>query len=218
MESAVVLLSGGQDSATCLVWTMQNFDHVHTVSFQYGQKHEVELDCAKELSKRAKVESHTVIPIQSLSYLGDSALIGDGDVNLSHRSSDDLPASFVPGRNLLFLTLAGALAFKKEIHHLVTGTCQTDFSGYPDCRDVSLNSFCVAISLAMDYDIHIHTPLMWKTKAETIYMMRSMGYIYWYKYTHTCYEGVRPGCGHCPSCLLRAKGFKEAGIFDPLFE
>ena len=217
MKPALVLLSGGQDSATCLAWAKQEFGRVHTISFHYGQRHSIEIDFAKKLSELAEVESFTVLDVP-LFKLGDSALFGNGNVLIPHRSGGDLPATFVPGRNMVFLALAAAQAFKLGLHHLVGGMCQTDFSGYPDCRDGSIKAVQVAASLCLDYPIYIHTPLMWKMKAQTVLMMKDLGRLDWYKYTHTCYEGQRPPCGKCPACRLREKGFEVVGIKDPLLE
>lgn len=215
-NDCIVLLSGGQDSATCLAWSLGQFNTIYTISFDYGQRHRAELECSKKLSKLAGCKKHYEVPISSLPFLGGSALLSKGDISAHHEKSDELPASFVPGRNMLFLTIAGALAFQLEVKNLITGTCQTDFSGYPDCRDQSIKAVGVALFLCLNSDITIHTPLMWKTKAETVLMMKGLEKLDWYKNTMTCYEGQNPPCGKCPACILRAKGFKEAGIIDPV--
>lgn len=219
LTSALVLLSGGQDSTTCLALATRDYDEVYSISFDYGQRHRVELECSMILAGIAGVDRHFVIPVSSLKTLGDSALIGfSEDISSEHKRNENLPASFVPGRNLIFLSLASAKAYQLEVHHLMIGTCQTDFSGYPDCRDASMKAVQVAAFLCLDYPIYIHTPLMWMTKAETILLMKDLGKLDWYGYTHTCYEGRRPPCGECPACILRAKGFREAGVIDPLIK
>jgi 7-cyano-7-deazaguanine synthase len=170
----------------------------------------------------AKAVHHHQIPINSFSFVTQSALLHDNKQNwpidAPHPNNVNLPASFVPGRNLIFLTLAAALAYKFEIRDLYTGVCETDYSGYPDCRLNTIDALQLAISRGMDVPFTIHTPLMFDTKAETVLRMKDLGRLDWYKETHTCYEGVRPGCRVCPSCILRQKGFDEAGIKDPLFE
>lgn len=214
---ALVLLSGGQDSATCLAWAKEHSSEIHTITFDYGQRHKTEISCAKKLSEIAHSASHLCIKVSSLKQLGNSALLNkDEEIAKCHSSNSGLPSSFVPGRNYLFLGLAAARAYSLGIEVLITGVCQTDFSGYPDCRDLSVKAIEVALSLCFDSKITIYTPLMWKTKAETVKMMNKMSCLFWYKYTHTCYEGYKPPCGSCPACKLRARGFKEAGIFDPL--
>jgi len=219
VSKSLVLLSGGQDSATCLALATSSYGKVYSISFDYGQRHGIELECSEKLAEIAGVIEHFVIPISSLKALGDSALIGfSEDINSEHKRNKNLPASFVPGRNLIFLSLASAKAYQLEIHHLMIGTCQTDFSGYPDCRDVSMKAVQVAAFLCLDYPIYIHTPLMWKTKAETILLMKDLGKLDWYRYTHTCYEGERPPCRKCPACKLRAKGFEKAKMKDPLYD
>lgn len=216
MEKALVLLSGGQDSATCLSWALTIWDEIHTVSFDYGQRHRAELECSEALSKMSGAKSHTVIPINSFTALGESALVKDGDIGGAHELNANLPASFVPGRNYVFLGLAAALAYKLGIPRLVTGVCQTDYSGYPDCRDSSIKSVQVALEHCLDMPLVIHTPLMWLTKAQTVKLMNDLGTLDWYQSTMTCYNGEMPPCGECPACKLRAKGFKEAGFVDPL--
>jgi len=214
---ALVLISGGQDSATCLALATREYSEVHTVTFDYGQRHRRELNCSKTLSELAGVKSHTTLTIDTLKQLGGSSLMDHGtSVDGTHDRDKTLPATFVPGRNLVFLTLAAAKAYQLGIDNLITGVCQTDYSGYPDCRNTSIKSIQVAISLCFGKDINIHTPLMWKTKAETIQIMQSLGKIDWYKYSHTCYQGQYPPCGVCPACSIRAEGFRVAGVEDPL--
>jgi 7-cyano-7-deazaguanine synthase len=216
-NAAVVLLSGGQDSATCLAWAINKFNPVYALSFVYGQRHAIELNMSEELAIMAQVQEHKILDLLVLRQLGGSALVQpDSDISAEHEEDSDLPASFVPGRNLLFLSVAAAYAYHKKAKHLITGVCQTDYSGYPDCRDASIKAIQVAVRLCMEADIILHTPLMWKTKAETCLMMKELGKFDWYEFTHTCYEGKRPPCGECPACKLRAAGFKEAGLVDPL--
>lgn len=216
-DKGLVVLSGGQDSATCLAWAKREFKRVYSVSFSYGQKHLIELGGALKLSRLAEVEKHYIIPIDSFSYLGGSSLIdSDQDVSAPHKIDPELPSSFLPGRNYIFLGLAASLAYQLGVSHIVTGVCQTDFSGYHDCRDNSVKAIQVALSNCLGKDFVIHTPLMWITKAETVLMMKELGKLDWYKHTHTCYNGVSPPCGGCPACKLRAKGFDGAGVKDPL--
>lgn len=219
-NSCLLLLSGGQDSATCLALASDLFKKVYTISFDYGQRHYTELEHSKKLSILAECEAHYEVPISSFSYLANhglsSTLLSDGDISGPHEKNPELPASFVPGRNYIFLGLAGALSFQLGIKNIITGVCQTDFSGYPDCRDLSIKAIQNALSLCLDYKITIHTPLMWKTKAETVLMMKGLGKLEWYVDTMTCYEGKFPPCMKCPACKLRTKGFEESGVEDPL--
>ena len=220
-EKAVVLLSGGQDSATCLAMACDEFPVVSAISFDYGQRHFSELKCAVTLAGIAGV-SHRVIPFHSLSQLDQSSTMvkreGDKrDVSEAHPIHSHLPSSFLPGRNYLLLGLAAVYAFNLGAETIFTGTCQTDFSGYPDCRREAIDAIQEALRVAMDFKrLAIVTPLMYLTKAETVFEMQVRGKLHWYAHTQTCYNGLRPPCGQCPSCLLRAKGFKEAGIEDPL--
>ena len=220
MMNALVVLSGGQDSTTCLYWALNRFGagHVAAVTFDYGQRHRIELDCAVQVATLAEVP-HTLLPIDTFAALGGNALT---DARMAVRPGVDartcLPNTFVPGRNLIFLTFAAALAYQRGIHDLVTGVTQTDYSGYPDCRQPAIQALEQAIRLGMDYDLTIHTPLMFKTKAETVQMARELGALPALAWTHTCYNGQQPPCGGCPACDLRAKGFAEAGIPDPLVE
>lgn len=215
-KSAVVLFSGGQDSTTCLYWALnQGYARVHAVGFDYGQRHKIELEQAHKIAAMANV-SYTVLPLPTLAAIGDSALIGAGDVSQTDRAG--LPSSFVPGRNLLFLTAAAAYAYKLDATVLVGGMCETDYSGYPDCRRATLDALQQAIVLGMEVPIEIVTPLMTLNKKETVELAHSLpGCWNALAESHTCYEGVRPGCGKCPACLLRAKGFAEAGYPDPAF-
>lgn len=221
---AVVLLSGGQDSTTCLAWAKTMFDEVHAVSVHYGQRHASELDAARTIAHLAAVKSHHVFDGQLLAQLGDSALVrpdqeikGDGG-RADAQAPHGLPTSFVPARNLFFLTIVSALAVKLDAKDIVTGVCQTDFSGYPDCRREFVDAFEKCATLAMPSSagpLRVHTPLMYMTKAETVLLAQRLGCLSWLKESVTCYNGKRPGCGDCPACDLRAKGFKEAGFVDP---
>ena len=210
----MVTLSGGADSTICLHWALHRFETVRAISFDYGQRHIVELECAAQIARRAGV-GHDIIPVDSFKALGGNALVGS-DQPILAAGEGQLPNTFVPGRNLILLTLAAARAYTFGICDLVTGACQTDYSGYPDCRESTLKALAEAISLGMDRKFRIHAPLMALTKAQSILLARDLGVLEWLKYTHTCYEGRRPPCGSCPSCLLRAKGFVEAGVRDPL--
>ena len=213
--NAVVLFSGGQDSTTCLYWAISNFEEVKALTIDYGQRHKIEIDSARKIAEKAQID-HTIIKIDFLKNIGDSALFGEGEVSSLHRTGS-LPASFVPGRNIFFLTICAAYAYKYGIKNIVTGVCQTDFSGYPDCRDDTIKSLQVTLNLGMDYNFTIYTPLMYMTKAESIKLAQKLpGCIKALGYSHTCYNGKFPPCGKCPACKLRSKGFKEAGIIDPL--
>ena len=220
MMAALVILSGGQDSTTCLYWALHRFGagHVAAVTFDYGQRHRIELACAARVAARAEVP-HTVLPINTFTALGGNALI---DGNIAVRDEVDaqtgLPNTFVPGRNLIFLTFAAALAYPRGIHHLVTGVAQTDYSGYPDCRQATLQALEQTLRLGMDSDFTLHTPLMFQSKADTVRLARELGALPALADTHTCYRGQQPPCGECPACVLRARGFAEAGIPDPLVE
>jgi 7-cyano-7-deazaguanine synthase len=215
---SLVVFSGGQDSTTCLFWARKRFGGhaVEAVTFDYGQRHRIELDCAIKIAADANVP-HSVLPIDTFSVLGGSSLT-DSKIGVEVNSGEtaNLPNTFVPGRNIIFLTFAAALAFKKGIKHLVAGVAQTDYSGYPDCREETIAVLEQTINLGMGTHIQIHTPLMHLSKAETVRLARDVGALEVMADTHTCYRGQRPPCGECPACVLRAKGFEEAGIYDPL--
>ncbi len=218
MQKALVLLSGGQDSTTCLYWAIDRYgrDAVSTVSFDYGQRHFIELDCAEAIASQAAVP-HLCLPIDTLAALGGDALT-DPDIGVESGidESSGLPNTFVPGRNLIFLTYAAAHAYRNRIGNLVTGVAQTDYSGYPDCRQETIDALQRAIQLGMESDVQIHTPLMYLSKKQTVELARELGALDAMALTHTCYNGERPPCGACPACVLRAKGFAEAGVEDPL--
>ncbi len=212
MTKALVLLSGGQDSTTCAAWAKARFTEVYGISFDYGQRHRVELDCALDVAGKLNIPlKTTVIPA-----FGGSALINDHKEVADVGGPAGLPTTFVPGRNAVFLSVAAAYASTRGITNLVVGMCQTDYSGYPDCREEFRIAMEVALSAALPHSVAIHTPLMHLTKAETIGLAQELGVLRLMASTHTCYLGERPPCGECPACRLRAKGFKEAGLEDPL--
>lgn len=213
--SAVVLFSGGQDSTTCLAWALARWSRVSCVAIDYGQRHRRELDAARTIAKLAGAP-FTIVPCDSFTALGGNALTGTSAVPEGVPPDGTIPVTFVPGRNLLFLTLAAAWAYQRGITDLVTGVCQTDYSGYPDCRAETMVALQAALRAGMNSPFVIHTPLMHMTKAESVLLMRDLGRLDLLAHSHTCYNGVVPPCGTCPSCLLRAKGFAEAGIADPL--
>ena len=215
-SKAVVVLSGGQDSTTCLYWALDRFgdDHVEALTFDYGQRHRIELECAGKVAQHAGV-AHTTLPIDTFSALGGNSLTDTG-IPVEEASGNSLPNTFVPGRNLVFLTFAAAFAWQRGIVDLVTGVAQTDYSGYPDCRRDTLDELEQTLRLGMERAFTIHTPLMNLSKKETVEMARGLGALDAMALTHTCYNGQRPPCGECPACQLRAKGFLEAGVADPL--
>ncbi|MGQ5702843.1 7-cyano-7-deazaguanine synthase QueC [Sandaracinobacteroides sp. A072] len=224
-EKALVLFSGGQDSATCLAWALENFASVETVGFDYGQRHRVELECREEfLAKvvdikpdwKGKLGPDHMFDLSILGQISDTALTRGAEIALRE---DGLPNTFVPGRNLLFFTLAAALASRRQARHLIGGMCETDFSGYPDCRDDTLKSLQVTLNLGMNTRVVLCTPLMWLNKAQTWAMAEQIGGTQLIELiqtsTHTCYLGVHDlihnwgyGCGTCPSCELRIKGWE----------
>ena len=217
-RKALVVLSGGQDSTTCLYWALERYGsgNVDTLTFDYGQRHRIELDCAARVAAMAGVP-HAVLPIDTFSALGGDALT-DADVGVEGgvEASTGLPNTFVPGRNLVFLTFAAAYAYRRGIANLVTGVAQTDYSGYPDCREGTITALQRALRLGMEFEVTIHTPLMHLSKKQTVELARDLGALPAMAHTHTCYNGQRPPCGTCPACQLRARGFAEAGIEDPL--
>jgi 7-cyano-7-deazaguanine synthase len=217
-DKALVLLSGGQDSTTCLYWAIDKFgrQNVAAISFDYGQRHRIELDCAKAIAKAAGIP-HTILPIDTFSALGGDALTEPGiDVKPGVDETSGLPNTFVPGRNLIFVTYAAAHAWRHDIGNIVIGVAQTDYSGYPDCREETIEALQQAIRLGMESQVEIHAPLMHLSKAETVELARDLDALDAMALTHTCYKGMRPPCGTCAACKLRAKGFAEAGIDDPL--
>ncbi len=214
--SALVILSGGQDSATCLYWAQPRFTRLETITFDYGQRHRIELECAARLAK-AVGAAHKLVPVNSLSALASNALTDPSVPVKADGGFQNLPSTFVPGRNILFLTLAASYAATRGIRDLVIGACETDFSGYPDCRDVFMSDMERALSSGLDSPIRIHRPLMRLDKAQTFALADELGRLdEVVRETHTCYEGVRDelhawgyGCGTCPACGLRKKGYEE---------
>ena len=208
-EGALVVFSGGQDSTTCLFWAMEHFGQVEAVTFDYNQRHSQEIDCAREIASQWSV-AHTILDMSLLSQLTVNALTRP-DMAIAAGEDGALPTTAVDGRNLLFLSFAAILAKQKGLRHIVTGVCETDFSGYPDCRDIFVKSLNVSLNLSMDYSFAIHTPLMWLDKAATWELADRMGKLdYIRTKTVTCYEGVRgDGCGQCPACKLRSRGLEE---------
>ncbi len=223
-DGALVLFSGGQDSATCLAWALDRFPHVETLGFDYGQRHRIELDCREALRKgitrinrtwwRRLGRDHTV-DLAALGEVSETALTRDSEIAFE---KNGLPNTFVPGRNLVFLTFAAALAYRRSLRHIVGGMCETDYSGYPDCRDDTIKALQVALNLGMERRYVLHTPLMWIDKAATWGLAQELGgrplVDLIVEESHTCYLGERGqrhawghGCGTCPACTLRAKGF-----------
>ena len=203
---AVVVFSGGQDSTTCLFWALKEFDEVIAVTFDYQQRHRLEIDCAKSICEELGIEHH-LLDMSLLNQLSPNALTRD-DIKICSGKNGDLPSTFVEGRNMLFLTFAGVLAKVKGAKHIVTGVCETDFSGYPDCRDIFVKSLNVTLNLSMDHEFVIHTPLMWLDKAQTWELADQLGrFDYVREKTLTCYNGIMgSGCGTCPACELRQRG------------
>ncbi|WP_079509163.1 7-cyano-7-deazaguanine synthase QueC [Mesobacillus jeotgali] len=208
-QKAVVVFSGGQDSTTCLFWALREFSDVEAVTFDYNQRHRTEIECAKEITSELGVKHH-ILDMSLLSQLAPNALTRN-DIEVKDGEEGELPSTFVPGRNLLFLSFAGVLASQVNAKHLVTGVCETDFSGYPDCRDIFIKSLNVSLNLSMDENFVIHTPLMWLTKTETWKLADDLGaFDFVRSRTLTCYNGIRAdGCGECPACKLRKKGMDE---------
>jgi 7-cyano-7-deazaguanine synthase len=223
-DKALVLFSGGQDSTVCLAWALERFGAVETVGFDYGQRHAVELDVRPRVREKlaalrpewsSRLGRDHVVPLESLGAISETALTRDMAIEMA---ASGLPTTFVPGRNLLFFTYAAALGYRRGLKHLVAGMCETDYSGYPDCRDDTVKAMQVALTLGMDRRFVLHTPLMWIDKAETFAMARQMGgrelLDLVIEETHSCYLGDRSkrhswghGCGECPACKLRAEGF-----------
>ena len=225
-DGALVLFSGGQDSATCLAWALDRFAHVETLGFDYRQRHAIELTCRERL--RAGMASPRLGPDHTLDLgvlgqLSETALTRDAEIALRE---DGLPNTFVPGRNLIFLTFAAALAYRRGLRHIVAGMCETDYSGYPDCRDDTIKALQAAINLGMATRLVLHTPLMWRDKAATWRLAEQLGGASLVELirveSHSCYKGERAtlhpwghGCGECPACDLRARGWAAyAGAHD----
>ena len=206
-DSALVLFSGGQDSTTCLFWAKQQFRQTAALAFDYRQKHRSELDAARNIAAKAEVPLH-ILKLDLLPQLANSALTSNGMVMEKEKPVDRPPNTMVEGRNMLFMTYAAVFAKPKGIHHLVTGAGESDFSGYPDCRNDFFRSLNQTLNLSMDFSFTIHTPLMWKNKAETWQLADELGIFELIQNeTVTCYNGLYGnGCGECPACRLRAKG------------
>jgi 7-cyano-7-deazaguanine synthase len=225
-DSALVLFSGGQDSTVCLTWALQRFARVETIGFAYGQRHAIELEMRPRIRAalatqsaewRARLGEDHVVRIDALAEVSETALTRDVAIEIS---ASGLPTTFVPGRNLVFFSFAGAVAYRRGIKHLVAGMCETDFSGYPDCRDDTIKAMQLALTLGMDRRFVVHTPLMWIDKAATFALAYDIGGDALIELllgeTHTCYLGDREhrhawgfGCGECPACRLRADGYAK---------
>ncbi len=225
MTTALVLFSGGQDSATCLAWALQRYDHVETIGFDYGQRHAVELVCRQEILTAlrlqfpawgAKLGEDHMLDMRLLSTISETAMTSGRAIEME---KNGLPNTFVPGRNLLFFTYAAAVAYRRELKVLVGGMCETDYSGYPDCRDNTLKALQVALSLGMEHPLVIETPLMWLDKRQTWALAQELGGAALLEIvrekSHTCYLGDRQtwhewgyGCGHCRACELRRSGYE----------
>jgi 7-cyano-7-deazaguanine synthase len=218
-SSALVLFSGGQDSTTCLAWALSRFDRVETVGFDYGQRHAMELAARPGIlakMRSPKLGADHLLPLDVFKAIGGSALTGDMKIEMG---KNGLPTTFVPGRNVMFLTVAAALGYRRGIADLVGGMCETDFSGYPDCRDDTIKALQATLNLGMDQRFVLHTPLMWLDKAATWQLSAELGGEAFVdlirEHSHTCYHGDRThrhdwgyGCGACPACELRAKGWE----------
>ena len=206
-KKAVVLFSGGQDSTTCLYWAKERFDEVVAISFSYGQKHSNEVEIARELAAQAGVHFE-VMDAHYISQLSINALT---DTSLAMEEDNDCPNTFVPGRNLFFLSMVAVYAYEHQIQHIVTGVSQTDDSGYPDCRHDFIQSANLTLNLAMDREFVLHAPLMWLDKSQVWELSDQLGvFDLVQKETLTCYNGIKAeGCGHCPACKLRNQGLQE---------
>ena len=223
-DTALVLFSGGQDSTVCLAWALERFARVETVGFDYGQRHRVELSVRPRIRQhmaalkpdwQARLGDDHLLTLDALAAISDTALTRETAIEIA---DSGLPTTFVPGRNLIFFSFAGALAYRRGARHLVAGMCETDYSGYPDCRDDTVKAMQVALTLGLDQRVTIHTPLMWIDKALTFAMAEELGgaalLALVVEDTHSCYLGDRThrhdwgyGCGECPACQLRAQGF-----------
>jgi 7-cyano-7-deazaguanine synthase len=225
-DTALVLFSGGQDSTVCLAWALERFSRVETIGFDYGQRHAIELDVRARLREKmsalnsgwaARLGNDHMIKLDALAAISETALTRQTAIEIA---DSGLPTTFVPGRNLMFFCFAGALAYRRGARHLVAGMCETDYSGYPDCRDDTIKAMQVALTLGLDRRVAIHTPLMWIDKAETFAMALEIGGDAFLDLliedSHSCYLGDRTrrhdwgyGCGTCPACQLRAQGFAK---------
>ena len=224
--SALVLFSGGQDSTTCLAWALDRFERVETIGFAYGQRHDIELECRKDVIAAiraafphwaARLGDDHMVDVPTLDAISETSLTREAEFRMQE---DGLPNSFVPGRNLVFLTFAAAVAYRRDIKSLVTGVCETDYSGYPDCRDDTMKAMQVALNLGLERRLVIETPLMWIDKAQTWALAQSLGGDAFVELvrarSHSCYAGDRShvhewgrGCGSCPACELRRDGWAK---------
>ena len=209
-ETALVVFSGGQDSTTCLFWAKRHFRRVVALTFIYGQKHVNEVDMARAIAEEANIEWH-LMDVSFIGKLGRNSLTDSSIPMDDDKPVDGPPNTFVPGRNLFFLSIAAVFARERGINHLVTGVSQTDYSGYPDCRDAFIKALNVSLNLGMEEQFVIHTPLMWIDKAQTWQMADELGVFDLVRQrTLTCYNGIPgDGCGHCPSCKLRRAGLEQ---------
>lgn len=210
-SKVLVVFSGGQDSTTCLFWAKRNFSEVYALSFIYGQKHANEVELARSIAEEAGVK-WDVMDVSFISSLSTGCSLTDSSITMDQeRPEGGVPNTFVPGRNMFFLSIAAVYAREHGISHIVTGVSQTDFSGYPDCRDAFIKSLNVTLNLAMDEQFVIHTPLMWIDKCETWALADELGVLDLIREkTLTCYNGVQgDGCGHCPACKLRREGLEK---------
>lgn len=207
-KKALVVFSGGQDSTTCLFWALKEFDAVEVVTFEYGQRHIEEIEVARKIADDLGVKHH-LLDMSLLNQLAPSALTRS-DQDIVH-TDGELPSTFVPGRNLLFMSFAAVLAKQIDARHIVTGVCETDFSGYPDCRDIFIKSLNVTVNLSMEENFVIHTPLMWLDKEQTWELADQLNaFEYVRTKTLTCYNGIQgEGCGTCPACELRNRGMNR---------
>ncbi|MBV1837810.1 7-cyano-7-deazaguanine synthase QueC [Acetobacter estunensis] len=225
-NGALVVFSGGQDSATCLAWALNRFERVETLGFDYGQRHAVELTCRDTLRKgmaalnadwATRLGPDHTLDLAALGHVSETALTRETEISMTESG---LPSTFVPGRNLIFLSFAAALAYRRGLRHIVTGVCETDYSGYPDCRDDTIKALQVALNLGMDSRFVLHTPLMWIDKAQTWGLAASLGgealVTLINHESHSCYLGTRGtlhpwghGCGTCPACELRRHGWEQ---------
>jgi 7-cyano-7-deazaguanine synthase len=223
---ALVLFSGGQDSTTCLGWALERYERVETIGFDYGQRHRIEMDCRHTLLERIRADfpdwakrlgDDVVVPVEAIGALSATALTREVEMEMG---ADGLPNTFVPGRNLIFLSFAAAYAYRRGLKHIVTGVCETDYSGYPDCRDDTIKAMQVALNLGLARRFVLETPLMWIDKAQTFALARELGGQAFLDLvlaeSHSCYAGDRSklhdwgrGCGTCPACQLRADGWRR---------
>ncbi|MEY3552779.1 MAG: 7-cyano-7-deazaguanine synthase QueC [Pseudomonadota bacterium] len=223
---ALVLFSGGQDSTTCLGWALERYERVETIGFDYGQRHRIEMDCRRTLLERIRADfpdwakrlgDDVVVPVEAIGALSATALTREVEMEMG---ADGLPNTFVPGRNLIFLSFAAAYAYRRGLKHIVTGVCETDYSGYPDCRDDTIKAMQVALNLGLARRFVLETPLMWNDKAQTFALARELGGQAFLDLvvaeSHSCYAGDRSklhdwgrGCGTCPACQLRGDGWRK---------